>query len=203
MNNDIRPWVSIGDAATSVLGKLKMEKDLVQTSSEQVNNLSGHQNVLGRGLPRQLTIHLCARDGGGLRVFSDDIPEFYMAGAEADVLVEMPYVLTTLLACNYEKTVSEFCKRGAKVTAPQNSQIRKLWDTIGKLELAIIALGVPGLVDVWDEPRHRKGLGVDLKTKDGAIYRLYYAYLEAKAVMNDHKLYDDLFKLSGVLMTAL
>lgn len=67
--------------------------------------------ALDRGLPRQLTIHLCARDGL-LHAFSDDVPDFYISGTDADaVLSDIAPVLTKILADNYGKTVPEYCQR--------------------------------------------------------------------------------------------
>jgi uncharacterized protein (DUF433 family) len=67
--------------------------------------------TLDRGLPRQLTIHLCARDGL-LHAFSDDVPDFYISGTDVDaVLSDIAPVLTKILADNYGKTVQEYCQR--------------------------------------------------------------------------------------------
>jgi hypothetical protein len=82
-------------------------------------------------------------------------------------------------------------------SALQASAVRTLWDTISDMELAIIALGVPDLVDGWGEPRHRQELGVTLRTNAQAVYRLYDAYARANTIINDLPLFDRLFSASA------
>lgn len=60
-------------------------------------------------------------------------------------------------------------------------------DALDALELAIIDLGIPDLVEKWGEPRHHGELGVKLPTNCGAVYRLYDAWKTANVIMNDNE----------------
>ena len=60
-------------------------------------------------------------------------------------------------------------------------------DALDAIELAIIGLGLPDLVERWGEPRHRSELGVKLQTNAGAVYEVYDAWLIANRLMNEQK----------------
>ncbi len=57
-------------------------------------------------------------------------------------------------------------------------------DALDALELAIIDLGIPDLVQAWGEPRHDPKLGVRPHTNAGAVYRVYDAWRTANEIMN-------------------
>lgn len=61
---------------------------------------------------------------------------------------------------------------------------KELMQIIDALELAIIDLGIPDLVEGWAEPRHRSEVGVNLTTNAGVVYRLYDAWRPANEIMN-------------------
>lgn len=62
---------------------------------------------------------------------------------------------------------------------------KELHDALSDLELAVIGLGIPDLVERWAEPRHRPELGVKLPTNAGTVYRVYDAYLAANKLINE------------------
>lgn len=57
-------------------------------------------------------------------------------------------------------------------------------NAVDALELAVIGLGVPDLVEGWGDPRHRAELGVKLSTNAGAVYRVYDAWRTANELIN-------------------
>jgi len=57
-------------------------------------------------------------------------------------------------------------------------------DALDALELAVIGVGIPDLVEKWGHPRHRPEIGVVLSTNVEAIYRVYDAWIAANRLMN-------------------
>ncbi|WP_299734619.1 hypothetical protein [uncultured Roseobacter sp.] len=62
--------------------------------------------------------------------------------------------------------------------------VQEYRNALDALELAIIDLGIPDLVEGWGEPRHRPELGVKPTTNAGAVYRLYDAWKVANEIIN-------------------
>ena len=57
-------------------------------------------------------------------------------------------------------------------------------NALDALELAIIELGIPDLVDAWGEPRWEPKTGVRHETNAGAVYLVYDAWRTANEIMN-------------------
>lgn len=81
----------------------------------------------------------------------------------------------------YGRRLSGQIEKGEGMADPTKQEYR---DALDELELAIIDLGIPDLVERWGEPRHRPELTVKPTTTAGAIYRLYDAWKTANEIMN-------------------
>lgn len=80
----------------------------------------------------------------------------------------------------------------------QSGSVRKLWNALSDLELAIIDLDIAELVEGWGEPRHRPELGVKLPANAGKVYRLYDAYVIANSLLNDDEFFSRLNAVSQI-----
>jgi hypothetical protein len=99
-------------------------------------------------------------------------------------------VSSALRAAAEDAVKNNLVQATAQTSLAPNGQLHsvptaeRLWDALSDLELAVIATGIPDLVEGWGEPRHRDELGVTPKMSAGTVYRLYDAFKEANAIMN-------------------